>query len=163
METRRRRQRLYVWLLPALWCPGALVGYYHPGDEYGLWAVSTLAGTWALMALSAAGIGIGDIHNPLLPGTVLAVGGLVLAGLGYVMDRRRVNRWMWGLLYLGLAVALLMWAVGSYPSIERALRKNGSWTAYIVASSNAGLTLSTVLSLGLALLYRPRHDSEEEK
>ncbi len=77
------------------------------------------------------------------------------------MDRRRVYRRVWALLYLGLAVALLVWAVGSYPSIERALRKNGSWTAYIAASSNAGLTLSAILSLGFALLYRPRRHREE--
>lgn len=148
------RRWFYVWVLPCLWCPVALAGYWHPGDEYGLWAVSCIAGTWVLMAIAWLGIGVGDIHALWVPASVLAAGGAVMALAGLGLDRLRVRKRLWALVYVILSAKVLAWLVWSYPSIEKALSKNGSWTAYLSASSNAGLTLAVALCLVGGALYR---------
>lgn len=147
--------RLFFFLLlPLIWGAGALIGFAHPGDEYGLWFVSSLAGTWLTIILHVNDLLPGDIHHPLLLISAVTTGVLVMLGAGYGMDRLRVSKVLWALLYLVLGGALLAWSVGSYPSIREALNKNGSWIAYIAAASNAGITLSVVLSFVVTALAR---------
>ena len=55
---------------------------------------------------------------------------------------------------------MLAFSILSYPSYERAIRKNGSLTAYIAGASNVGLYLSVALGFivkGIAVVVRRVH------
>ncbi|MGK0154941.1 MAG: hypothetical protein ACI9SE_001901 [Neolewinella sp.] len=40
-------------LLPVVWAVGCAVGFGNPGDEYGLFALGSMLGTWTLMVTSS--------------------------------------------------------------------------------------------------------------
>ncbi len=71
-----KKRLSYTFLLPALWGVCSFLGYFHPGDEYGLWALSSMAGIWI-----AYFIKIGDIHNLMIPA------GIALTGSGAPAER----------------------------------------------------------------------------
>jgi len=143
------RRRFFVWVLPALWVPTSLISYYHPGDEYGLYVVSSLLGAWFVILGD-----VGDIHDLWVPLSIAAAGGLVCAALGLLLDKLRVTRVGFLACWLTLA-ALLVWSqLRDFSSIEEALGKNGSWTAYLSASSNIALTLCLFAFLFGGSLWR---------
>jgi uncharacterized membrane protein len=61
---------------------------------------------------------------------------------------------LWFVLYITLAAVILAITINSYPSIERALSKNGSWWAYILGSLNLGLYASVILSVIITLIVK---------
>lgn len=50
-----RRRWLFVWYLPAVWTTVAWSNFFHPGDEYGGFAASSLAGLWILLVFDFSG------------------------------------------------------------------------------------------------------------
>ena len=142
------RRRFFVWLLPLLWGPTSLVSYYHPGDEYGLYFVSSLLGSWFVMIGDA-----GDIRDLWIPLSIAATGAAVIAVLGLLLDLLRVTRV--GLLACwALLSAFLVWKqFQPYPNVKEALEKNGSWTAYVSASMNIALTATVLLFLAGGTLW----------
>jgi len=46
VDERMKRDSFYVWFIPLLWCGFTIVSYFHPGDEYGLFAFGSMAGAW---------------------------------------------------------------------------------------------------------------------
>lgn len=135
------KNTFFVWLLPLLWASCSLVSFHFPGDEYALYVVSSIAGVWIGFVFE-----FGDIHNPAIPLSVAATGAGVMAAVGFVMDRVRVRRFVWGILYVIATLMIFVSAIGVYPSTERALSKNGSWWAYIFFSFNMGLYIAVALS-----------------
>lgn len=138
----------FVWLLPLLWAAIARASFAHPGDEYGLFAVSSLAGTWPLMS--------GLIQVPLdsLFARVCVVGVPVLAGAGLLLDLLGASRRVWLALWAALAVMILAAALNGYPTLERAIAKNGSLAAYIFFSLNFALTIAALVMLPAATARR---------
>lgn len=65
-------------------------------------------------------------------------------------------------LWLAAATLVLFLTLQSYPSVERALAKNGPWTAYILHAlllgSYAATVISAIVTLLIRLKFRPRSD-----
>jgi hypothetical protein len=127
--------------LPVIWMAAAITSYFHPGDEYGLFVVSTIAGSWTCFLIR----NIGHLRDVLW--IILLTGGLVMAAFGFLLDRLRVSRRVWAGLFGLCFIGMLVWALSQYPSLERAIGKNGSLTAYAAGAINMGLYLSIVLAL----------------
>ncbi|MCU0784840.1 MAG: hypothetical protein MUF81_12520 [Verrucomicrobia bacterium] len=68
-----------------------------------------------------------ELQNPLLPVSVAAAGALVLALAGGLLAWLRVRKALWTGLFAVSATAILFLMLRSFPSLERALAKNGSW------------------------------------
>ncbi len=143
------RRRFFVWLLPLMWAPTSLVSYYHPGDEYGYYFISTLLGSWFVMIQDT-----GDIHDLWIPLSIAATGGAVCAVLGLMLDLLRVTRA--GLLACwALLATVLVWSgISAFPDVEQALEKNGSWTTYISAAMNTSLTVNALAFLIIGSIWR---------
>ena len=145
----RRRRHLFLILLPAIWIPSSLISFEHPGDEYGIYFMSHIVGSWAAMINDD-----GDIHDLHIRASVVLAGGVVLAGLGVLLDLLRVRVAIWVALWLSIGGALLYAMMSGFDTIDAALQKNGSWTAYVVGASSLGLTFATLLCLFGGATYR---------
>lgn len=77
-----------------------------------------------------------------------------MAGIGWVMDRLRIRRVLWAVLYGAGGIAAFCLMLGSYPSIEHAVSKNGSLWAYGLLALNLGLYASIGLSTILTCIVR---------
>jgi hypothetical protein len=105
-----------------------------------MYFISSVAGSWIVFILRP------EIHNPLLPVAVAAAGALVLALAGGLLAWLRVRKALWIGLFGASAAVLLFLMLRSYPSLERALAKNGSWWAYVCSAVELGIYAATVLS-----------------
>ena len=130
----------YTIALPAIWATAAVTSYFHPGDEYALFAISAIAGSWVCFCME----NIGHLRDVLW--IIVATGIIILAILGFVMDRLRVSKRLWGALFGLCFIAILILSFCQYPSLDRAIRKNGSVTAYVAGACNLGLYLSIMLA-----------------
>jgi hypothetical protein len=140
----------FLFALPAGWAALSLLHFHFPGDEYGLWAVSSMAGTWITFLLPS----VGDIHQPWIRFSVAATGALVMAGAGWLLYRLGARRWLWTTVWLLAALIILVITLQSYPSLNQAMRKNGSWTAYILSALLLGTYAATLSSPLLTPLLR---------
>jgi hypothetical protein len=138
-EKMKRFPLFFAFLLPALWVGGAIVSYLHPGDEYWMFVVSSIAGTWICFLIPD----IGHLRDVLI--YILIAGGAILGAVGYLMDRLGVRRLVWIGLFVACSVGLFLDALAEYPSLERAIGKNGSITAYAAFAFNLAIYLSTLL------------------
>jgi hypothetical protein len=130
-----KNERWFYWLiLPLTWAGGSLLHFRFPGDEYALWAVSSLAGSWVFIFIP----NVGDINQPAIRLLVAGAGAVIIAGVGGILSWLRVRWWVWTTLWLATSLAWLGFTVGQYPSLERALAKNGSWWAYIFSAMLMG-------------------------
>ena len=136
-----RRKKRFAVLLPLLWGVGCVVGYLHPGDEYGLYGLGSIVGVWILM------FGYTTIHSLALP---LLAGCAVMLGLGQVLDVLRGKRALLLVIWPVAAAALCSWQLSTFESIESAIAKNGSLLAYIAMSSQLGLYLAVVATIAAA-------------
>lgn len=131
----------YILTLPIVWAIATVVSYFHPGDEYGMFVFSSIAGAWVCFTMR----NIGHLRDVLW--IIIVAGVAVLAVLGLLMDRLRVPKRVWGALFvLGFSLVLAT-SLLQFPSLDRAVSKNGSITAYIAAACNVGLYLSITLAL----------------
>ena len=109
-----------------------------------------MAGTWAVFLLNIQG----DIHKFAFRGTITTAGIIVMLITGFILAKLRVKMKLWFTLYITLVVVILAITINSYPSIEKALSKNGSWWAYIFGSLNLGLYASVILSVIITLIIK---------
>ena len=131
----------YIWMLPAIWAAAAVVSFFHPGDEYGLFVTGTIAGSWICAFMQQIG------HPRDVLWIIMVVGIAILGLLGFGMDKLRVSKRAWGLLFVSSFATILAFSLLQFPSLERAIGKNGSITAYAAWATNMGLYLSIVLAL----------------
>ena len=147
----RRRKPIrwfYRWLLPLLWVVICRVNFDYPGDEYGMWGVASLAAAWI--------IPLGGLHGDIrdvLP-RVLAAGTMTMLIVGWIMDRVRVPRRWWAVVWLPLAALVCLLALQPYPTYAQAIAKNGSLGTYISSSLNFAMYPSVVLLLIATPLLR---------
>jgi hypothetical protein len=143
-----RPRRLFSWWLPLIWTSIAWMNFHYPGDEYGGFAAGSLAGLWIFLIIPQ----INDVKWAL-PFILLA--GATTTGIcGFVMDKLRVPSIAWLVLWLIAASSILAWAFYSFPSVERALAKNGSYAAYVLPAMNLGVYASTIVMVACTGLYR---------
>ncbi|HET6878544.1 MAG TPA: hypothetical protein VFI31_00130 [Pirellulales bacterium] len=143
-----RPRWLYAWFLPLLWTTIAWQNFYHPGDEYGGFFVGSLAGLW----VGAFSINAGSVRQAAI--LVVAAGATSVATAGWILDKLRAPLAAWFCLFLVTAAGLFARSFGAFPSVERALAKNGSYEAYVLPSLNLGLTLATLAVLLATAVYR---------
>jgi hypothetical protein len=143
------RHYAFMLLLPIVWAVISLIHFRFPGDEYALWATSSIVGTWPCFFIQ-----VGDINNSWLLWMVALNGGLLMAGAGWVQVRLRVAVWLWVGLFVVAGAGWFAFQLQQYPSVERALAKNGSWWAYLLSSCLMGMYSAWVLSLFCTLLIR---------
>ena len=136
------KKYLYVWLLPLVWSICSFMSFQFPGDEYGLYAVSSMIGIWIAFLVDMPG----DIHHPAFWMSITATGAIIMALIGWGLSALRVKLRLLLILHICAAVAFFLLVVFSYPSIEKVLSKNGSWWAYIFSSLNMGLYASVIFS-----------------
>lgn len=129
----------YTVLLPLAWVTISAIGFGYPGDEYGLWALSSIAGSWILAA--APSLHQGQSPREIVP-WVLAAGFLTMLPVGYLLDRLRAPRVLFLVVWVSLATLAIVGSISQFPSYERAIAKNGSLTAYSLAGANITLTLT---------------------
>lgn len=142
-----RPRWLYVWLVPIVWTAVVWTNYRYPGDEYGGFGGGAMAGLWSLKVL-----GITDPHRMLPP--ILLAGAATVAAAGALMDKLRAPWVPWIVLMLTVSTAFFAWWFGSFPSVERALGKNGSYQAYVLPSINIGIYAATLVVLPCTAIYR---------
>jgi hypothetical protein len=144
----------FVLLVPLAWGGCSLVHFQFPGDEYAMYFISSMAGAWLCIFVR-----IGDIHQWWIPWSVAATGASVMAGVGWALMRLAASHWLWLALWAGSTLGLLALMISEYPSLERALSKNGSWWAYVCSAALMGSYVASALSLVLAPLLRWRQRS----
>jgi hypothetical protein len=71
-----------------------------------------------------------------------------------VLWRLGVRKRLWTIVWLLAAALVLFPTLQSYPSIERAPAKNGSWTAYIFSALLLGMCGAVLISAAGTPLWR---------
>lgn len=132
---------IYVWLLPLVWATCSVLSFQFPGDEYALYAISSMIGTWVVMVIDMPG----DIHHPAFWVSITVTGAIIMSLVGLGMSVLRTKIKLWVILYIVSTIIFFIVTLSSYPSMEKALSKNGSWWAYIFSSLNMGMYASVVL------------------
>ena len=143
-RSRRRARLFYTVVLPVCWAAVSLLHFREPGDEYALYFVSSFAGTWFFFF---GLIQAGDLHEPWLRWSVAAAGAVAMVGVGSLLVAVRLRVYLWLLLFVGGAGFVLWDVLGSFPSLDHALSKNGSWQAYLCFSSLIGSYIAAVLGI----------------
>ena len=138
ITARTKARHLLVWLVPSLWSICAFGSWHHPGDEYGMFVVSVLASIWLAFLLD-----IGHLSKVYL--LLIAAGAVPMAGLGFILDRLPVSRRLWSAFYIIASVGWFIWMLWQFPTLERAIGKNGSISAYAYCAASLGLYVSVLL------------------
>jgi len=141
LTARMKARHLLVWLVPSLWLLCAFGSWRHPGDEYGMFAASILVSVWLVFVLN-----FGHLSEVYV--LLIAAGVLPMAFLGFLLDRLPVSRRLWAALWISASVALFFRGVLLYPSLEKAVAKNGSISAYAFCAANLGMYVSVLTCLG---------------
>ncbi len=139
----------FCLLVPLIWGASSYFHHYYPGDEKGMWLLSSVAGLWV-----APFVFISGASDTAAAAGITVAGVIVLVPIGFAMDIFHVRRLFWVILFPVCSLAVLVAAIMSFPSIERAISKNGSWWAYIFFSINIGIYLSIILSSILTLTVK---------
>src|ERR1041384_1068160 len=92
----------FLMYLPLAWGACSLVHFGFPGDEYGLYFVSSLAGSWICFFIQ-----IGDIRQWWIPWSIAATGFVVMAGVGFALVRLAIQRRVWLAVFAAAMVGLL--------------------------------------------------------
>ncbi len=139
----------YVWLLPVLCGTCSYIHHGYPGDEYGMYLLGSAPGLWI-----APFVFLGKTSKAEAPVYIALALAAVMLVTGFAMDRFRIRKTLWAITFLACAFTVFAWSVLSFPSIERAISRNGSWWAYVLLSANLGVYLSVIVSAVLTAFAR---------
>jgi hypothetical protein len=139
----------YVWVLPLVWGVCSYVHHNYPGDENAMWLLSSAAGLWVAPVAF-----VGGASKDVIAIAIALAGALVMGAIGSALDCLRVRKLLWAILLLICTATVFVVAIMSYPSLERAISKNGSWWAYVLFSVNIGIYVSVLLSAFFTLTAR---------
>ena len=137
------------WLLPLIWGVCSYFHHYYPGDENGMWLLSSMAGMWI-----APFAFLGEVSKATAAGGIAVAGALVMLPIGLAMDFSHVHKLLWVIIFLACSLAVFAAAILSFPSIQRAINKNGSMWAYVFFSINIGIYLSIILSAFVTVIVK---------
>ncbi|MGD2094355.1 MAG: hypothetical protein PVH77_05035 [Phycisphaerales bacterium] len=139
----------YSWLLPVIWGVCSYLHHYYPGDENGMWLISSIAGLWI-----APFAFLGEVSKEAAAGGIAVAGALVMLAIGIAMDFFRVRKLLWTIIFVICSLAVFAAAIFSFPSIQRAISKHGSIWAYVFFSINIGIYISIILSAIATVIAR---------
>ena len=134
----------FVFCLPLAWCVTCIVGFQFPGDEYGWWALGSMAGAWLALLHN-----FGDIHQALAP--VAVAGVAVMAAVGRGMDALGAPIRDWTIAWI---VVWILLATGGVAFDSLDLVRRLSVPAYLINGVNVALYVSVLIAISLALLRR---------
>lgn len=132
--------------LPLLWSLATIGSFKYPGDEYGMLVGGAIAGFWPLFFVPSVG------HVDSVMPVVLLLGTATMLLLGWALDWARAPRLAWMLVWAALGAALCWRMLAVYPSLARAVSKNGSLAAYLFTSLNFSLYLTSLLLIPVTRL-----------
>jgi hypothetical protein len=135
---------LYFYVLPLIWLLASILSYCHPGDEYAMYVISCIIGSWICFVVKMPDI---HIHSVLFQAIISFTGAVSMIVPALILYKLKTNKLFWMILFALCVIGIFLLTIVSYPSIEKALSKNGSWWAYIASSVNIGLYLSILLSI----------------
>lgn len=151
----QKKKRFYTWGIPLCWTIFSLLQYFDPGDEYAFYALQSFVGVWMMFLTK-----INEVNSPLFPISIAFGGAVVMLGVGFIMDKARIRKKVWGITWGVLAIVFLILSLKAYPTLQRAIQKNGSLLAYLIFAINMGLHASNFLTLagkgGMALVKKIR-------
>lgn len=134
-----RPRWFYCWFLPLFHATIAWNNFYYPGDEYaGFFFGGAFEGLWVIALIGDSG----SVARSAV--VVVAAGCATIAVPGWLLDRLRAPFIPWALLLVLSASGLVASYLNAFPTIERALARNGSYEAYILPAINGGLVLATL-------------------
>ncbi len=143
----------FLLVVPGLWVTCSLIHFQFPGDEYALWVIDSMAGSWVYFLVP----NVGDILQGWSRFSVAGAGALVMAMVGWILCWLNVRKRIWTGLWAVGAVAWSGFMMSWFTSLEQALAKNGSWWAYLFSAAMIAAYLATLLALiggGVKLLTR---------
>jgi len=129
--------------VPLLWCICSLIHFQFPGDEYALWVIDSMAGSWIFWLLPK----VGDIHQGWIRGSVAGAGALMMAMAGSILCGLNVRKRVWIGLWAVGAVAWSGFMMSRFTSSAEAVAKNGSWWAYLFSAALMAGYFATLLAL----------------
>lgn len=132
---------------PVAWGTTTYFSFHSPGDEYGLFGVGALPASWLLVFGSPGRL---ELALPY----IIAAGMTSMGLAGWGLDALRFRFWLWLLGVAVISISLVTYALSMYPSYDRAMSKNGSFTAYVASALNIAYYLTTCLALALTPLAR---------
>lgn len=136
-------RRFFLVIAPILWSACSLLHFEYPGDEYGMWVSSSVAGSWVVLFMH----NIGDIRHSLVRYYVAGAGALTFAGAGWILLELRASARTWAKVWGCLAILIPLALIGRFESPARAIAKNGSITAYVLFGILSAATLTSVLMI----------------
>jgi len=143
----------FLLAVPGLWVACSLIHFQFPGDEYTLWAIGSMAGSWIFLLLP----NVGDIHQGWIRCSVAGTGALVMTMVGWILCGLNVRKRIW----IGLwAVGAVVWSgfmMSRFTSPAEALAKNGSWWTYFFSTAMMAVYFAILLTLmggGVKFLVR---------
>ena len=95
-----------------------------------------------------------DMHNPTIPALAAVTGALVMAIPGLLLTKLKTSIKLWLAVFVICAVTILIYSITRFPTIDRAISKNGSWQAYIFSSINISLYLSIVPTVLINIIVK---------
>lgn len=104
----------FVWLVPGLWVACSLASFHWPGDEYRLYFIGSIAGSWIFMVLPD----VGDVTRFWLRLEVSAAGFVVLAAFGWGMARSGCSGRLWAAIWLGAALCVMAGRLLTYGDLR---------------------------------------------
>lgn len=131
--------------LPVVWGVGCLLGFADPGDEYALWAVGSMLGTWTALLFP-----IGHPQDAVAP--TLVVGCALMWGFGCLLQRQRVPAALWLGAWVAAGAAFLLTLHGAHADHAAAVQKHGSTAAFVACASQLGVYAATAIAFGAALV-----------
>lgn len=135
---------LYSWLLPLVWAVSSVVSFhFYHGDEYSLWALASFPGLWWALITGMSG----DIHQPWIPLVTALCGALVIAPLGVVLDRFKLNIKVFAVIWWLPFLAVTTQMIYKYGSIPNAIQKQGSFGAFVCAGVNISILFTSLLAI----------------
>ncbi len=145
------KKYFYLYALPLIWLLTSIVSYYHPGDEYALYVYSSYIGVWIYYIFQAP-----DTNSFLFPALISLTGTIVMIIPALFLHKLKIRKSLWAVLFALCTISIFLFLITRYPSVAKALSKNGSLWAYIAASTNIGLYFSVILSIimmGIEKIY----------
>ena len=99
-RARQRWRHFHVWLLPIVWLPGAWGSLVHYGDEFFAFGMANLPSVVVVYPLMKVLEHLGStssIGQRTFP-VVVAIGFVLWAAIGWILDRLRAWRWVYGVI-----------------------------------------------------------------
>ncbi|MEO6596047.1 MAG: hypothetical protein ABIP94_14960 [Planctomycetota bacterium] len=137
-------RRRFVWLLPAVFVTGSVLGAIWPGDSGQLFCIGSLPGVWACLALG----GDSDTAAWLLASVI---GGVpILWLLGRLLDRVQADLRLWVAASLLVCLAAGYVLLQGYTDLDAAMAHHGSFWAFAICALQLGSYGGTLLLLAIS-------------